>query len=677
MILRKTAWNKASSVANNTFGLKLNGSKRTLVGGTTHERPGSPKEDPANHAADLRARLVTIPEAQKARRSLDRDFFMSVLEASVTKRDAKTYLKTFTPSRKGKDGAPAENDRLASSAVIPCPGTIRSIEETPRFVQYPQWRQEPLSEENPPHVSLVKLRDPHAVNDETLRGVAKTLSQLRTLGMLSVIVVECDATGPEWKPTMLQQAIRVANIIDDFGAPGSRVVESAIAVSPQPQTDRTKSPFLSHNVFVENPELVMAPMRLGELPIIPSIAYTTDTHAARAISSNNILLALTRSFSGLQFSGEAKGCIDTSVEATRQPKTGIVDRVIVLDPLGGIPASHRPNGVHVFVNLEQEFDSIKRDLELESDQIGATNAEYKMYCRHIENLELAKSSLAMLPPTASAVITTLADAANLSQQHDVDLTITGIVGTRKKQNPLIHNLLTDKPVYSSSLPLGRIKGGKTVPNSQLPRPPLTTFAKRGVPLTIFPGPAKSPWLPPAPGSPKIRLTDNYIDLPRLVHLIDDSFNRKLDTEHYLARVNEIMAGVIVAGGYEGGAILTWEVPAGLTYKEAYESGRLVPYLDKFAVLKRSQGSGGVADIVFSAMVRECFPEGVCWRSRKDNPVNKWYSERSKGTYKIPGMNWTMFWTTPGLALDERRFWDYESVCRSIEPSWADKKAVPD
>jgi amino-acid N-acetyltransferase len=104
---------------------------------------------------------------------------------------------------------------------------------------------------------------------------------------------------------------------------------------------------------------------------------------------------------------------------------------------------------------------------------------------------------------------------------------------------------------------------------------------------------------------------------------------------------------------------------------------MIPYLDKFAVLRKSQGAGGVADIVFNAMVRNCFPDGVCWRSRKDNPVNKWYFERSRGTMKIRDMNWTMFWTTPDLSTDQQKYKDYESVCRGVEPSWADKKHILD
>jgi len=202
----------------------------------------------------------------------------------------------------------------------------------------------------------------------------------------------------------------------------------------------------------------------------------------------------------------------------------------------------------------------------------------------------------------------------------------------------------------------------------------STFVKLGMPLTILPNPEAQPWTPDR--KPRLRLTDPRIDLNRLVHLIDDSFDRKLDVEAYLERVNDRIAGVIVAGEYEGGAILTWETPPGA---EDNDTSRLVPYLDKFAVLKRSQGGGGVADVVFNAMVRNCFPQGVCWRSRKDNPVNKWYFERARGTWKIPGTNWTMFWTTPGLLSPEKSqtFLDYEGVCRTVKPTWADGKRVAD
>ena len=106
-------------------------------------------------------------------------------------------------------------------------------------------------------------------------------------------------------------------------------------------------------------------------------------------------------------------------------------------------------------------------------------------------------------------------------------------------------------------------------------------------------------------------------------LIEDSFGKKLDLEHYLSRIDNNIAAVIVAGDYEGAAIVTWEYPS------EDKTRQRVCYLDKFAVLKRSQGTGGVADVVFKTMVEGVRnglfegAEGVVWRSRRWNPVNKW------------------------------------------------------
>jgi amino-acid N-acetyltransferase len=299
-------------------------------------------------------------------------------------------------------------------------------------------------------------------------------------------------------------------------------------------------------------------------------------------------------------------------------------------------------------------------------------------CAHLRTLELFKRTLSLLPPTSSALLTTPLEAANSGRPPPVPFREPG-VGTRRKRNPLVHNLLTDKPVFSSSLPTSRL-GLKSpeYPSSTDARATATTLIKRGMPVTIIPDPRVSPWIPPNLKAGRLTLEDPRVDLSRLIHLIEDSFNRKLDVQDYLSRINSRLAGLIIAGEYEGGGLLTWELPPDCD-DDGSEANRqrLVPYLDKFAVLKRSQGAGGVADIVFKAMVSGCFPEGVCWRSRQDNPVNKWYFERARGTWKIPDTNWTMFWTTENVTADSQRFLDYEGVCRTVTPNWADKKAVAD
>jgi amino-acid N-acetyltransferase len=592
-------------------------------------------------------------EARIKKLALDRDILVSVLEVSATRRDAKSYLKTYTGEQ--------------PKALVQVP----EHQESTAVTNVPE----------PAHVAILKLRDPQYLDDELLRGVGKTISQLRILGLLSVVVVDCGTE--ESRKTYEDQAFRICEAIDSFGRP-SKLLDNVFSVNHQAQTDPPT--FLSDGIRISDVGLLGRCIRQATVPVIPALTGTDITVASRAADANQAILALTKYLIGYQFNADTTHDSKTSpsFQLPRPEKIASVQRVIILDPLGGTPMTGRPGICHRFINLEQEYEGLVRQLMgpdgspiSQQDQAPVSGAT------HAANLHLARETLAMLPASSSALITTPFAAANTKAPRQTNTVIPepfdSMVTTRIHQNPLVHNLLTDKPVYSSSLPFQRMMNGAQNHNQNNTASDSTaaTLVKRGMPLTIYPDPRKSPWVPPKPGSPRLRLTDNCIDMPRLVHLIEDSFNRKLDVKDYLDRVNESLAGIIIAGEYEGGAILTWELPPEMDRQTAYEEGRLVPYLDKFAVLKSRQGSGGVADVVFNAMVRDCFPEGVCWRSRKDNPVNKWYFERSSGTEKLTDSNWTMFWTTAELDAQRRTLVDYEAVCRGVEPSWADNKHVLD
>lgn len=567
-----------------------------------------------------------------------------------------------------------------------------------------------------PHVAIVKLQDPDTIDDATLEGLAKTFVQLRALGLVSVIVIGRtqpeSGDGPGWFDYVTHATLRVAAAIDKYGDPVTSLVDSAVGLNDDRNSNATRrsqharlsgSTFTPGQVYIDREESLLRPLRKGDIVIIPPYAFSTTKSEAKLVDTDDIVLALTRYFAGMQRLPDT-GALEAATEQSgRTGAIASVDRVIVIDPIGGTPTALRPNGAHIFLNMEEEYRSAKAAVDQMANKslLKSANGQPLQVVGdgHKANLDLVRNTLALLPSSSSALLTTPVEAANLvshergsADEADDVFGYVGSVGTRRSQNPLIHNLLTDRPVYSSSLPIGRIKprskrsAATTISSAAADEPPMsqTTLLKRGMPLTIYPDPYKAPWTPPAPGAPRLRLTDTCIDMPRLVHLIEDSFNRKLDVQDYLRRVENSLAGVIIAGEYEGGAILTWERPEGLDEETAYRTGRLVPYLDKFAVLKKSQGAGGVADIVFTAMVRDCFPEGVCWRSRKDNPVNRWYFERSRGTWKLGGVNWTMFWTTPWgsppgvtAGVDERRIWDYASVCRGVEPSWADQKHILD
>ncbi|KAK5149173.1 hypothetical protein LTR04_007382 [Oleoguttula sp. CCFEE 6159] len=636
---------------------------------------------------------------------IERDFFLSVLSASATKRDAKTYLSRFKPPTTpqptvlpdvekavskiaGKDNYDAWRLNKTGVNLGSLYTPAKAIEESPVFAQQPVPQHLVSESGDPLHVALVKIRAPQSLDHDTLSGIGITLSQLVRLGLNSVVVVDCDdedmSNGPDrtvqsWREIAAVQAERVAAAIEKHNNAGARCVDTAIGISPC-HHEVQPTVHVRGGVKVQFPTLLLKPLSKGAIPVIPSIAYTTETQKIVRVKPDDIMLALTREFAGITartVQGTEPGkMVQSIVDAVKSQRVQTsLDRVIVLDPLGGIPAADRSDGAHVFINLEQEYEDIKKQLWIE----GLKESDRKIHWaldRHSKNLELMQRALTLLPPTSSAFLTTPEEAAVSAKATAIKRVDLPGVSTRRQRNPLIHNLLTDKPVVSSSLPTARLNAG----TGTTPRTTPSTFVKRGMPVSIIPNPRRTPWVHPRPGQKQITLKDPDIDFPCLLHLIEDSFNRPLNVEHYLARIENRIAGIIVAGEYEGGAILTWEMPPTIPISSQGTQEartRMVPYLDKFAVLKRSQGAGGVADIVFKAMVRTCFPDGVCWRSRKDNPVNKWYFERAVGTWKLPGTNWTMFWTTENAVRDGQMFNDYFAVCRDVQPSWANNKAVVD
>ncbi|KAJ5666454.1 uncharacterized protein N7477_008902 [Penicillium maclennaniae] len=633
---------------------------------------------------------------------LDKEFFLSLLSSATTKREAKQYLSRFKASPSKPDLETAE-DSLKESKSESSPlgvnlgsfyGASRAVYETPVFRQ----NTTPAPRGHEPaerlHMALIKISTPQSLDDSTIKGVAKTFSQLVRLGMACCVVIDPGKIDnvTAVRQVAIEQANRISAAVDEQPDSKSFRLDSALSLSEG-----------SGKLTVTSRKGLLGPLRDGHVVIVTPIAYMEENPKAVAVTANEAVIALTQEFAGLSTSPDP----DEDPTVTAETISNL-QKEVSLD-----------RSSHVFINMEQEYDEIEEELNDIRDSLVGEGTEtlprkdpgpassilesnpFSMFVNqeiasplpgqsqrlpgaqaishvldgHMDNLRLSRQALAMLPSASSGIITSPLEVANSARTPQTDASDLSAVGTRRQRNPLIHSLLTDKPLLSSSLPPGRRGTANIGPSAISPLTSHTTFIKRGMPLTVLPDPWVQMW---TPQRKRVQLNDPSIDLPRLVHLIEDSFDRKLDVQKYLERVNDRIAGLIIAGEYEGGAILTWETPPGVIDDGSEESAaRMVPYLDKFAVLKRSQGAGGVADVVFNAMVRSCFPDGVCWRSRKDNPVNKWYFERSNGTWKLSDSNWTMFWTTPGLPEDMQKFRDYEAVCRMIQPSWADNKSVID
>ena len=99
---------------------------------------------------------------------------MSVLGSSATKREARSYLQRFTPS---KDASASTKPRPPETAQISCGNGVnlggfygaRAVAESPKFVQQPMQDKFTLNPQL--HVALVKIRAPQLLNDDTLIGI--------------------------------------------------------------------------------------------------------------------------------------------------------------------------------------------------------------------------------------------------------------------------------------------------------------------------------------------------------------------------------------------------------------------------------------------------------------------------------------------------------------------------
>jgi amino-acid N-acetyltransferase len=661
----------------------------------------------------------------KERQRAERQQLTRLLKESPGKRDARNFLKQFDAPKKGKAAIAVKAKELVSEKIHNESGSLRTGVNLGDLYKPTVFTREPLPEQEyqaeqkdePTHLALVKLRQPQTLDDRTLGDIALTLSQMAQLGLSTAVVLDCDQdTGAynteftlEYGNMVREQALRLVAALEEYNEPGGLLVEDALGCTPS-ANDMPSTVQVRGGVEVQHSYLLFPPIDDGVIPVITPFAYDTNLKKVR-VQADDVLLALVREFAGLAGQTGSNGAVGGVRHKTKDlVEMPILDRIIILDPLGGIPSEKRADGAHVFVNLEAEYRDIKKELlqlssaipddkTQNSVSLGTGNPFSKFVeeevasipgaepqqisnsapMRHLKNLDVLERGLKLLPPSSSGLVLTPLEAARKAIPDDAR--------TSPAKNPLLHNVLTDKPMTSSSLPTSPTSRflGSTTPNP-------ATFFKKGIPLTMIPDPRiHGPWQPPSAANPSIELADDpRINFPKLVDLIDDSFRRKLHPKNYLDRIRGRVAGIIIAGDYEGGAICTWETPKSLhgldfPVNPSRDSPYYVPYLDKFAVLTSSQGSGGVSDIVWAALTRTCFPDGVVWRSRTSNPVNKWYQERSKGMWNLPGDQWTMFWTTQGVEngwhaeewggadrQKELRRWDaYVDVCSGIEPSWAD------
>lgn len=554
------------------------------------------------------------------------------MRAHATKRDARSYISRFgdvsADESKKKFAQKLLHDSKKKSDDFRSHATMIELHDTLRL-------------------AIIKMRDIDSIDNGRLLEIGRTIVRLSRLGLKPIVVIDPRSDDEMAKSNSSRTATasamkrldtiadRMVNAIsgtlhldvgknhsDDDAAMITRNRAKVHAVKGSFSIDAT-----SLKLAWKLPDLVLLPVTLDIVPVLIPSAFDENNSKIELVSADDVVSLITEQLAGIS---------DLNLIA--------VEKIIYIDPLGGIPSLERNSGAHVLVNLEQEY----QDIVYELNNYPSSHIKTEMLREiHLSNLSIFQRLLPLLPPSSAGLVTTPEVAASPSTR-----------------NPLIYNLLTDRPVLSSSLPLD----GKRTHEIQ------TTLLRRGIPVAIFyseegmtllQNAIKSDGALPLEtknGKFEVSGSTDVISIKRLVELIEDSFGKKLDVNKYLKRVNGNIAGLVIAGDYDGAAIITWERPP-------YDSdGIRIAYLDKFAVSRKFQGAAGVADIIFKAMVTQLFPEEIVWRSRSENPVNKWYFDRSKGSLKLPGQKWTMFWAGAN-ANQEENLKHYVDICTKIESSW--------
>lgn len=550
------------------------------------------------------SKLTSNLELHELRTSAKRNLILSILKSTTTKRETKNYLDKYRNQFRYNDSNFKAKD-------------VKNIQRSifvDRFLQ----QRNPFNnlyddEENklkkiPLRIAIFKLKFAD-LNEQQWSGIQETFTRLIDLGASPLIVFDHDD-----------------DIIDNFKlneqaliSQGNRALNSLKSINPR----LIRSLFFSDGVstHINSLEQILIPMYQGLVPIVQPIVYGTGTSGQTFLKSDDLLMSL------------CKALLSTGKQDMLS-----IEKIVFVDKLGGIPLIERNQTSHVFINLSQEYSDIISEL-----YIGFLEPPVRDV--HIQNLNCMDELLSTINS-----ITSNDEATGI-------ITTPEIISVNSDElNPIIYNVLTDRPVISSSLPLAFQR------TPQLS----TSILKRGIDVKVLDADnyAKDFTL-------ENLFEDKLVDKSRLFGLIEDSFGRKLDEKNYMERINLKIATIIIVGDYEGGAIITNES----------HNGHSVPYLDKFAVAKEFQGLPGLSDIIFKLIVQSN-PDELMWRSRKNNPVNKWYFERSIGSTAQTNSNWKIFYTgdifNKSIQLKKKRdsvnihekVAVYSAIGESIPPSFS-------
>lgn len=503
---------------------------------------------------------------------------MSILQAHPSARDSRSYLSSFAPS-------PPSSDSINAPSTSQLPATNTKANPLVTDILNPILRRP----------ALVKIQGPFT--DTQLNSISRGMAYLQRMGLVPVIVIDRDdipASEPHDQVAAQKQRTLVMRDVE-------RVVHylSRARAAARPVLSTVARLGDKGGVYVEEEGLdhVRRAVDEGEIPVLLPVALDEGCRSRR-ISSDKVLVALAEAM--VTNNSSPSSSTDTQV-STRRGIDLTPLRLLIINREGGVPSYARSGLPHLLINLSSEYRYI--------------TSTFRPHWRHshptaLANLSLANACLNYMPPTASALVV-----------------------SHRSPAALIANLITNKPAHSASLPHALLESEEKL-NRDTP-----TVLRKGLPV-------------------KVHRSMAYVDKAKLTNLLERSFRRKLNQEAFYERLESDLDFVIVIGDYAGAAITTIEGRKATNNSSAHLP---ICYLDKFAVDPSHQGDGTV-DFLWVSLRDETYGLGtpdasnpsegslrgigksreLVWRSRGDNPVNKWYFERSSGFVSADG-GWKVFW----------------------------------
>ncbi|KAG1825772.1 uncharacterized protein BJ212DRAFT_1475153 [Suillus subaureus] len=509
----------------------------------------------------------------------DNDFILSLLRANPSLRDTKSYLANFgvrppVPEHAGSifpstilnDSTPSFPKEAPDISVNKQPEQVKpSPSPILSSILNPVYRR----------TALVKLQGPFT--NKQLDSIARGMVYLETLGLVSVIVVENDQVRGDdgERSALIEEVMRVVSALEAQGAEARPVLGTVVRLGPKPDDDQPPEPrdFIppEAHVFPSDLVAIRSALRAGEIPVLPPFALDSFCRSVR-IDANDVLGALAR--------GMVEAAALDDKDMNSRPRDPHADysqdinlvplRLMVISREGGVPSYARTGFPHLLINLTSEYDYIR-------DTYDPLWSEGKH--SSLSNLSLARTCLAYMPPTSSAIMV-----------------------SHRSPSSLIANLITNKPAVSSSLPHALLQGNRKLTRDT------PTLLRRGLPIQVIRS-----------------LAD--VDKAKMNHLLETSFKRTLDADAFYKRLEktldlswlqEIMSALPFHQG-DGTVDFLWVA----LHDESYGLGH--PFSINPNGGKEGKGEG--RDLV--------------WRSRDNNPINKWYFERSSGHMRMG--SWIFFW----------------------------------